>query len=181
MRLLELFSGTGSVGKIFKARGWDVISLDCDPKSGADIITDILTWDHTVYPKDYFNFIWASPPCTEFSRIKQIFNHKVNLPLANQIVQKTLQVIEYFKPKHWFLENPQTGTLKNQDYMKKYNYTDVDYCKYGRYFRKRTRLWSNTDFKGKKCKWDCPYSGKGHHIYSPTNNRDACDTGRFGS
>ncbi len=39
MRVLELFSGTGSVSKICNERGWEVISLDL---KDADINIDIL-------------------------------------------------------------------------------------------------------------------------------------------
>ncbi len=45
-RLLELFSGTGSVGKIFKARGWEVVSVDCDAKMQPTIVADIGTFDY---------------------------------------------------------------------------------------------------------------------------------------
>ena len=38
--LLEVCSGTGSMGRAFKALGWEVTSLDFDPKSGADFVTD---------------------------------------------------------------------------------------------------------------------------------------------
>jgi hypothetical protein len=48
MRILELFSGTGSKGKAFAEQGWEVISLDSDPKTDATIHADILTWDHTL-------------------------------------------------------------------------------------------------------------------------------------
>ena len=42
MRLLELFSGTGSVGSAFAAAGWTIISLDLDPKTDATFHEDIL-------------------------------------------------------------------------------------------------------------------------------------------
>ena len=65
MNCLELFSGTHSVGKVLKANGHKVISLDL---KGADINCDILKWDYTKYPKDAFDYIHASPPCHTFLR-----------------------------------------------------------------------------------------------------------------
>ena len=47
MKLLELFSGTGSVGRVAKRLGWEVISLDL---KNADIATDILNWDFQLVP-----------------------------------------------------------------------------------------------------------------------------------
>ena len=43
MQLLELFSGTCSVGTVAKDRGWTVVSLDL---KGADINCDILQWKY---------------------------------------------------------------------------------------------------------------------------------------
>ncbi len=43
MKLLELFSGTHSVGNIAKKLGYEVISLDLKK---ADININILTWDY---------------------------------------------------------------------------------------------------------------------------------------
>ena len=57
MHLLELFSGTGSVGHTFASQGWEVISLDSDTKTDATIHEDILTWGHTVYPPGHFDTI----------------------------------------------------------------------------------------------------------------------------
>ena len=47
MRVLELFSGTGSVGNVCKRHGFEVVSLDRDMP--ADIKTDIMDWDYRVY------------------------------------------------------------------------------------------------------------------------------------
>ena len=50
MKLLELFSGTKSVGKVAEQLGYDVTSLDL---KNADINTDILEWDYKQYPICY--------------------------------------------------------------------------------------------------------------------------------
>ena len=65
VRVLELFSGTGSVGKVCKQLDWEVVSLDIDER--ADVVCDILKWDYKTYDKDYFDVIWASPPCDNYS------------------------------------------------------------------------------------------------------------------
>ena len=60
MKILELFSGTGSVGKVCKSLGIEVVSLDRDLPT--DIKSDIMDWDYKTYkPKD-FDLIWVSPP-----------------------------------------------------------------------------------------------------------------------
>ena len=43
MDILELFAGTGSVGKVARELGHKVISLDKD--TDADMKTDILEWN----------------------------------------------------------------------------------------------------------------------------------------
>ena len=107
----------------------------------ADIRTDIMDWDFRAYPTKYFDLIWASPPCTEYSRAKTVGVRDIEG--SNLVVQRTLDIIEYYEPKHWILENPQTGLLKNQICMWGLPYQDVDYCCYGMPYRKRTRLWNN--------------------------------------
>ena len=70
-RLLELFSGTGSVGKVAKTlpEGFEVISVDNNKKANPTICTDILEWDYKQFEPGYFEVIWASPPCDTFSRM----------------------------------------------------------------------------------------------------------------
>ena len=56
-RLLELFSGTGSMGRAFEELGWEVTSLDVDSKASPTICADICSWEPL--PKGYFDMIWA--------------------------------------------------------------------------------------------------------------------------
>ena len=83
-RLLELFSGTGSVGEVAKHLGWQVTSLNKDME--ADIRTDILDWQYQDHNEQY-DFIWASPSCTEFSIAKTTGVR--DLELADSIVGRT--------------------------------------------------------------------------------------------
>ena len=175
MRLLELFSGTGSVGEVFRERGWEVISLDRDspprvhdgrPSTNgllpADIRCDIMDWDYrAAYPAGHFDFIWASPPCTEYSKAKTVGVRK--LEEANRVVERTLGIILYFNPFGWAMENPQTGLLKSQPFMVSRPFVDLDYCKYGMPYRKRTRLWNNilTFVPRPLCGQDCPATRPG--------------------
>ena len=48
MKVLELFSGTGSVGNACREFGFEVISLDRDME--ADIKADIMDWDYIALP-----------------------------------------------------------------------------------------------------------------------------------
>ena len=160
MKLLELFSGTKSVGKVAEKLGYEVVSLDL---KDADINCDILEWDYTIYPTGHFDVIWASPPCTEYSRAKTTGVRKIND--ANKIVLRTLEIIEYLNPTYFIIENPQTGLLKEQSFMYGMPYKDIDYCKYGMPYRKRTRLWNNVFnwIPQPLCKKDCnSMNGKRH-------------------
>jgi site-specific DNA-cytosine methylase len=63
---LEIFSGTGSIGRAFGAGGWEVVSLDIACKAHATICADIKIWDNKAYEVGYFDVIWASPACTHY-------------------------------------------------------------------------------------------------------------------
>ena len=173
MKLLELFSGIKSVGKIVEKLGYEVISLDL---KNADINCDILNWDYFIFEPETFDVIWASPPCTEYSKAKTIGVRK--LEHANAIVLRTLEIINYLNPKYYVIENPQTGLLKEQSFMNDLPYVDIDYCKYGMPYRKRTRLWNNV-FQWKPqplCKKDCGKMIDNKHIATaqqgPSKNRE---------
>jgi hypothetical protein len=183
MRILELFSGSGSVGKVFTQRGWDVVSLDCDVKTGAIIKTDILAWDHTVFPVGHFDVVWASPCCTQYSCARRGAKTPRNLDLADSLVRRSLEIIEYFQPLIWFIENPETGLLKTRPFMSGLPFTDVDYCSFSDWgYRKRTRLWSNSGFTGKLClgKGQCPNMVGNRHRTTAQQGRNKCSTGLWG-
>ena len=127
-RMLDLFSGTGSVGKVFEEQGYRVISLDREPVWKADLPIDIMEWDYRALPPGHFQVIAASPPCTEFSSAKTTAPR--DLAGADRLVQRTLEIIHYFKPQKWWIENPRTGLLATRPYMADYPFVDTDYCQY---------------------------------------------------
>ena len=178
MRILELFAGTSSFGQVADEFEHEVISLDKDMP--ASIQCDILDWDYTVYPSNYFNFIWSSPPCVEYSIAKT--KGIRNLELANAFVLKTLEIIEYFSPVFYVIENPATGLLKHQPFMLNKNYKDVDYCKYGFSYRKRTRLWNNlVNWEPRAlCKKDCGAMVGNRHLDSAQRGPDRTMDGLVG-
>lgn len=178
MKVLELFSGTHSVGKVAESMGHTVTSVDL---KGATININILDWDYTQLPKDSFDIIWASPPCHTFSIIRnswigrtmkehgqtiitdEILEQDIDergLPLLH----KTFDIIDYFNPKYFLIENPQTGKMK--DYIPEgVPYYDVDYCMYSDWgYQKRTRIWTDIqNFNPKKCNGKCGNMIDGRH------------------
>ena len=136
MRVLDLFSGTHSVGKTVSALGYEVVSLDL---SDATICCNILEWDYkAAFSVGYFDMIWASPPCDTFSKMRHsnVGRYGVTMETIQRdislnglpILRRTEEIIDYFKPPLYFIENPQTGRMK--DYISDRPYYDVDYCKW---------------------------------------------------
>ena len=166
MKLLELFSGTKSVSKAIGDNFDEIVSVDILEKFNPSICLDVMKWNYKQYPVGYFNVIWASPPCTEYSKILYGRPERPrNLELANSIVKRTIEIINYFKPDKWFIENPETGLLKYQDLMLDIPFYDVDYCMYSNFgYKKRTRIWTNIEnFEPKLCNKNCGnMNGKRH-------------------
>ena len=162
IRVLELFSGTGSVGKCCDKLGWEVVSVDMIFE--ATHKCDIMDFDYKQYPKNHFDIVWGSPPCTEYSKAKS--RGVRDIEGANKVVLKTIEIINYFDCEYWFIENPQTGLLKNQSFMKNFNFVDADYCMYGLPYRKRTRFWTNKECNVLLCNKQCGSFVDGKHIGS---------------
>lgn len=145
MRTLEIFAGTQSFSKAVKRASEDneAITVDLLPKFSPTHVTDIMAWDHTQYPPGHFDVVWASPPCTEYSKAKT--RGVRDLTGADALVRRAFEIIDYFAPRAWIVENVGTGLLVGRmgDIRAGLQLTMVDYCAYGKPYRKRTALWSN--------------------------------------
>ena len=176
MRLLELFSGTHSVGKTAKDFDIEVVSLDRDLGAHNDGYTspnhiqeDIMNWDYKVFDKNHFDIITASPVCMWWSQARmswigrklkvhngEIFTHELKQKdidtYGKPMVDKVFEIIEYFNPSFWWIENPKSSSMRH--YINRDNVV-VSYCMYGFDYQKNTRLWLSPNllnvFKPKLC------------------------------
>ena len=128
---LELCSGYGSFSHVAKTEfGYDTTTIDIDPYFDPTICIDILNWNYRTFEPGHFDVIWASPPCTQYSNSKR--SGVRNLELADSIVMKCKEIIQYYKPRLWFIENPFTGLLKHRPLLTGLPSYRVDYCAYDR-------------------------------------------------
>jgi hypothetical protein len=184
-KLLELFSGTHSIGKVAKLRGYEVTSVDLELggecplgsgyKSDKHIKADIMTFDYKQFSPGEFDIITASPVCQWWSKGRYSWigrKSKTINPCGGVVtrddldrdimtygvpmVDRIFEILDYLKPKYYWIENPKSGRMK--EYINDLvPFHDVDYCKYCDWgYQKPTRFWSNIEtFKPKICKKDC--------------------------
>ena len=176
MKVLELFAGSRSVGKIAEELGMEVFSSDLIEFEGIHYPISILDFDVTKVPFQP-DVIWASPPCTGFS-VAAIGHHWAGgkgayIPktetakLGIELVRKTLEIINHFQPTYWFMENPR-GVLRKLDVVKGLKKNSVTYCQYGDERMKPTDIWTNSDVWTPKpmCK-----NGDLCHVAAPRGSR----------
>jgi hypothetical protein len=176
MKVLELFAGSRSVGKIAEELGMEVFSSDLIEFEGINYPISILDFDVNKVPFQP-DVIWASPPCTGFS-VAAIGHHwsggkgayipkTETAKLGIELVRKTIEIINHFQPTYWFMENPR-GVLRKLDVVKGLKKNSVTYCQYGDERMKPTDIWTNSDVWIPKpmCK-----NGDSCHVAAPRGSR----------
>ncbi len=102
--ILSLFDFSGRWSSPYKQHGYDVYQVDVKH----DI--DILTLEPEQLPFDQVWGILAAPPCTDFaSSGAQYWSTKDQDGRTQQslsLVLKTLELVDYYKPQWWVVENP---------------------------------------------------------------------------
>ena len=141
-RLLELFSGTGSVGRVFEAAGWEVISVDLEPHFEPTICCDARDIELDHWPPGHFDWVHASPPCGQFSMARSTAKTPRDLKTADELALHALNLIRILRPRYFTIENPATGLLKTRSYMQGIPFRDFSYCMYSDWgYRKNTIFW----------------------------------------
>jgi hypothetical protein len=149
IRILVLFSGTGSVQKTFTEcfPHAQTVSLDSDKYWRSTHTARVEDWEYWgYYPPGYFDVIWASPPCTQYSQARTT-GGPPDLVSADACVERTLDIIEYLKPQYWFLENPKgryPNALRFRPVVSQLpTPLFCSYCMYGEKYKKPTCIWTN--------------------------------------
>lgn len=105
LRMLDLFSGSGSASRAAAVRGWDVTRVDVAEGTAHDIRADLATWEPP--PCERWDLVWASPPCTQLSTAN---NQTRDVEAGLVLVRAALRIIRQVRPRWWVLENVHGAT-----------------------------------------------------------------------
>ena len=152
--VLDRCCGTTSASKALRqhypcAR---IISFGVDPKYWLSIIDsnhefrlgNVHNIDPAELKREVGNcaFIWASPPCTQYSIARSYAKTPRDLEGADSIVRACMHMIECLQPVRWAMKNPYTGLLKRQEvvapwerYLKR-----TTYSMFGFPYKKETEI-----------------------------------------
>jgi hypothetical protein len=113
--LISLFDRTGNASRPYYENGWHIIKIDI--QNGIDI----LAWDYTVVPKEGKIGIISMNPCDNYAtsgakhfKAKDLDGRTAKSQLLND---KTKEIIDYFNPFFWMIENPRTRIHKLNEWM----------------------------------------------------------------
>ena len=152
-RLVELFRGTGSVGRVATRMGWKVLSVDLDARFGATHSVDVREFPYKTIPVP--DYVWASPPCTTYSLAATWVRHRdphtakalsQQAHEADDILRHTLKMIAYWQRRNPRLrvciENPR-GYMRKMPELQHLTRTTTSYNQYGWPIVKPTDFWTN--------------------------------------
>ena len=144
--IISLFDFSGEWSNPYRDSGYKVIQVEL--KLGIDI----MTWYYKSIDRDKVAGILAAPPCTHYSLSGTQWwaakDADGRTEESNKIVRKTLEIIEYFKPKKgesrkffWSLENTLGRIDRCVPELRPYRLMEFNPCEFGEPYTKKTRLW----------------------------------------
>ena len=148
IKVLELFAGSRSWGKIADDLGCEVFSVDWKDFEGIDLVIDIENLEENMLPW-IPDVVIDGRPCTTFSmaagkthRLQPNFEPKT--PFAAKCDRMNVKLNTFYKKWNciYYIENPR-AMLRKMPYMKDMDKATVWYCKYGDIRAKPTDIFSN--------------------------------------
>jgi hypothetical protein len=146
--IISLFDYSGNWSKPYKQNGYNIIQVDI--KLGIDVFNWYYKKIQNVYG------ILAAVPCTDYALCGAKYFKEKDLKgitnNSNKLVNKTKEIIDYFKPnlKFWVIENPMSRIHKLNPWLGnvKYKFNPCDFAKYdpqpkNSQYNKMTWLWGD--------------------------------------
>ena len=152
LNVVEGFAGSKIFSIVAAEHGAKTFTMDNNSAFNCDLTKSILDTSPLDIPFRPL-VMWFSPPCTGFS-VASIGTHWTGgkgayIPKtkvaeqAQKHVKAALSLIDYFKPKYWYIENPR-GVLRKMPFMQNLpRRVTVTYCQYGDNRMKPTDIWTN--------------------------------------
>ena len=187
MKILELFAGSRSVGKVAEARGHEVFSIDINNFEGIDLVKDVdeLMMEDIPFTPD---LVWSGTPCTTYSLAAGSHHrhegYKPKTDFAFKCDRMNIKVNHFIN--EWlkvnpnliyYIENPR-GMLRKMYFMIGSPRVTVWYCTYGDFRAKPTDIFSNNignplfNPKGWFPRAECHNgNNKCHHESAPRGSR----------
>jgi hypothetical protein len=148
LKLLELFAGSRSWGKVAEQLGYEVFSVDHKPFDGINLVIDIENLTEEMLPW-IPDVVIDGRPCTTFSmaagrthRLQPNFDPKT--PFAAKCDRMNIKLNNLYKKWGciYYIENPR-AMLRKMPYMKDISKATVWYCQYADSRAKPTDIFSN--------------------------------------
>ena len=107
--MLDLCCGLKGASREFEKAGWEVTTVDIDPKFDPSILADVNLLH--IEPPGYFDLIWSSPPCTDYTKAALPASWKCNggthHPPDMRPFLNCYRIVRYLRPRWWVIENVQ--------------------------------------------------------------------------
>jgi len=187
MKILELFAGSRSIGKVADMFGHSVFSVDWKAYDRINLSMDIGAMKLSDVPF-IPDMVWCSFDCTTYT-IAAISHHRNGTEPKSDYAKKCDAVNQHvisliaqwilFNPSMvFFFENPR-GMLRKMPFMQPFTRHTIWYCQYGDDRAKPTDIWTNS--KSWKPRPICHNGNKDcHHQSAPRGSRTGTQ-GRVGS